>query len=349
MKKQPWLGNALFDNLFILLPPFACLLIVFLLPAAYRSTALLPLAAWVILVMCIDVAHVYSTLFRTYFHRERFAKQKTLFTVVPVLCYVVGVLIYSGSNVLFWRLLAYLAVFHFIRQQYGFMRLYSRTEESKPWEKSVDTLAVYAATLLPIVYWHASPGRNFNWFVDGDFLQWSWAQARVFLTISYALIVSLYCFKEALLIYRTKQFNLPRNLLISGTGIAWYFGIVYFNGDLAFTLLNVVSHGIPYMALIWLMGKKEQQPKCKGGLGSLLFRTYGLFAFMVLILLFAYFEEGLWDGLIWREHHSVFAVFSQLPQVTDEKLLAFLVPLLSLPQSTHYVLDGFIWRRKSDT
>jgi hypothetical protein len=26
-------------------------------------------------------------------------------------------------------------------------------------------------------------------------------------------------------------------------------------------------------------------------------------------------------------------------------VLMWLVPLLALPQSTHYVLDGFIWRR----
>jgi hypothetical protein len=26
----------------------------------------------------------------------------------------------------------------------------------------------------------------------------------------------------------------------------------------------------------------------------------------------------------------------------------WLVPLLALPQATHYVLDGFIWRRKSN-
>jgi hypothetical protein len=27
-------------------------------------------------------------------------------------------------------------------------------------------------------------------------------------------------------------------------------------------------------------------------------------------------------------------------------LLALLVPLLALPQATHYVLDGWIWRRR---
>jgi hypothetical protein len=29
-------------------------------------------------------------------------------------------------------------------------------------------------------------------------------------------------------------------------------------------------------------------------------------------------------------------------------LKIFLVPLLAIPQLTHYVLDGFIWRKKSN-
>jgi hypothetical protein len=48
---------------------------------------------------------------------------------------------------------------------------------------------------------------------------------------------------------KTSYFNIPKNLIIIGTLSSWFFGIVYFNNDLVFTLLNVVSHGIPYMAL----------------------------------------------------------------------------------------------------
>jgi hypothetical protein len=33
--------------------------------------------------------------------------------------------------------------------------------------------------------------------------------------------------------------------------------------------------------------------------------------------------------------------------VAEPALLMWLVPLLALPQSTHYVLDGFIWRRRA--
>jgi hypothetical protein len=65
-----------------------------------------------------------------------------------------------------------------------------------------------------------------------------------------------------------------------------------------------------------------------------------------LLILFAYFEEGLWDGLVWKEHASVFKPFATLPAINSDMLLALIVPLLALPQSTHYVLDGFIWKMK---
>ena len=32
----------------------------------------------------------------------------------------------------------------------------------------------------------------------------------------------------------------------------------------------------------------------------------------------------------------------------SENLLSILVPLLALPQITHYILDGFIWKIRKD-
>ena len=61
----------------------------------------------------------------------------------------------------------------------------------------------------------------------------------------------------------------------------------------------------------------------------------------------AYLEEALWDVMIWREHTQFFQWFAFLPSVSDHTLLALLVPLLALPQATHYVLDGFIWKVRS--
>lgn len=309
----------------------------------------MPVEYWVLLVVFIDVAHVYSTLYRTYFNADRLRKQHTLLIVVPLLCYFFGVMLYHIDGLLFWRVLAYLAVFHFIRQQYGFMRLYSRTENTSKTARLIDVIAIYAATLYPILYWHFGESRNFNWFVADDFIYFPSKFLETLSNGLYLVAIFVYVIKEIGLFIQKRQFNVPRNLLIVGTFLSWYFGIVYFNGDMAFTTLNVISHGIPYMALIWFFERKNHQ-QVKPGKNMLVqvtFGKYGILVFMLILILLAYVEEGLWDGFVWKEHTNVFSIFSSLPKVMDLNVLALLIPLLALPQSTHYVLDGFIWRKKA--
>lgn len=310
----------------------------------------MPVMYWFFLVVFIDVAHVYSTLYRTYFNPERFRKESGLLIGIPLVCYFSGVLLYHIDGLLFWRILAYLAVFHFIRQQYGFMRLYSRTEKSGRVMKMIDSVAIYTATVYPILYWHFGESRNFNWFVAGDFIHFPSGTLTSIFTCLYFIVIVGYILKEVWLSLKCSRINLPRNLLILGTFLSWYFGIVYFNGDMAFTTLNVISHGIPYMALIWFFEKKNyrKEKRRTGQLQRVTFGKYGMLVFILTILLLAYLEEGLWDGFIWKEHTHVFSLFSDLPQI-EGNLLTLLIPLLALPQSTHYVLDGFIWRNKDKT
>ncbi len=337
---QPWIRSARYDGWLILAPPFLALLVVLALPAAYRQSAQFPLLAWVAVVLLIDVAHVYGTLFQTYFDPVRRRQRRTLLLVVPLACYAGGVALHAAGGLVFWRALTYLAVFHFIRQQYGFLRLYARRDAPAPGQW-LNSALIYAATLYPLLYWHLSSPRNFNWFVAGDFVQRDWPLGRHLATGLYAALLLAYAAREAWLYRRTGTFNLPRNLLLLGTAVAWYAGIVVFNGDLAFMLLNVVSHGVPYLALVW-----SRRPATTGrGWWT---GRHGLALFLGAIGLFAFLEEGLWDRLVWREHGAVFGWFQGLPTVAEPALLMWLVPLLALPQSTHYVLDGFIWRKGSE-
>lgn len=342
--RQPWLHTALFDGLYLLFPGLAALIITCLLPAEYKTTDKMPLAGWIVLVLLVDVAHVYSTLFRTYLDKDRFQKHKVLYVAIPIACYVVGVLLYSADALYFWRILAYLAVYHFIRQQYGFMRLYSRQEPKDNLSAKIDVAAIYAATLYPLIYWHCTPGRNFNWFVDGDFVQGDMAFVKQAAWYVYLLIIATYLIKEAVSIAQQGHLNIPRNLVVIITFLSWYFGIVYFNGDMAFTLLNVVAHGIPYIALIWLF--KEEENKQNGEVITTGKFPYATLAFFLLVIVgLAYLEEGVWDGMVWHEHKELFRMFQWLPSPGTKEVMALLVPLLSLPQSTHYVLDGFIWKK----
>jgi hypothetical protein len=79
---------------------------------------------WISAVLLIDVAHVWSTSFRVYFDAEEFKRRIWLYVLVPVFGYLIGVALYSESELTFWRVLALLAVFHFVRQQFGWINLY---------------------------------------------------------------------------------------------------------------------------------------------------------------------------------------------------------------------------------
>ncbi|MBX9690976.1 MAG: hypothetical protein K2Z81_01230 [Cyanobacteria bacterium] len=351
---QPWLSSARWDSLMIIAPAFVASFVALLFGRQFAQSDNLPLWAWVTFVLFVDVAHVYSSLFRTYLDREAFRRNRTLLLTIPAVCWTVGCLLYSVDAMIFWRTLAYVAVFHFIRQQYGFMVLYSRTEPAEFHRfRSLDAATIYSATVYPLLHWHTHMPRNFNWFVSGDFVESLPSYVSEIGLIVYGLIVLAYLFKEMLLLRTTGFFNIPKNLIVWGTALSWWVGIVAFNSDMAFTMTNVVTHGVPYMALIWLYHRNKDAaglgtgPGANGtrGLMKSIVLAY-LPAFLIFLCLLAYLEEGLWDGLVWREHLAFFAPFSHLPAISDPAMLAILVPLLSLPQATHYVLDGFIWRVK---
>lgn len=345
--RQPWLSSPIFDLPFILAP--ALLTSLLSLYFAGDGSDGLSLVSWVVLVLMVDVAHVYATLYRTYFDKEAFQANRTLLIAIPLLCFVVGVVLYSLGALYFWRAMAYLAVFHFVRQQYGFMALYARNEQRSRFAIFLDQAAIYAATLYPIIYWHAHLPRHFNWFVEGDFVSSGiFGIIEPFCRLLYFTILFLYVLKEVRLTFKNGSFNWPRNLLLLGTIFSWWLGIVWSNSDLIFTMTNVVSHGIPYMALVWLF---HHGRRSESGRGFDFFKNCLLNfapAFFLFLVLLAYIEEGFWDGFVWREHLAFFAPFrfDQLPAITDAATLSLLVPLLSLPQSTHYVLDGFIWKLK---
>ncbi len=368
---QPWLASALFDLSFIIGPAFVASIFVIVFQEQIQGYDFLPLWAWVVFVLMIDVAHVYSTLFRTYLDPVAFSNNRTLLISIPVLAWAVGTLLYSVDGMLFWRALAYLAVFHFIRQQFGFVALYSRKDYGagliwNSWNRRLDALAIYMATLYPIFYWHTHLPRNFNWFIAGDFFVGVPDVVSKFTFIAYLLVGAAYVLKEAVQFLKTGYFNLPKNLIVVGTALAWWIGIVALNSDMAFTITNVITHGIPYIALVWLyhnrVGKgeraKDSTKNSTASSDSNLSRVSNFFvlirnlilsylpAFLVFLVLLAYLEEGLWDGFVWREHGTIFGIFQALPVLKDPLVLSILVPLLALPQSTHYVLDGFIWRIK---
>lgn len=340
---QPWVRSAAFDGLWILAPAWVvgCALLSF--PGMRAAGSVVSPLTWLLLVVGIDVAHVYATLFRTYLDRDEMRARSSLYCAVPLVAYVLCVLLYVAGERVFWSVLAYVAVFHFVRQQYGLMMLYRRSDRDLPqWMLRMDQAFAYAVTLYPLLWWHANLPREYVWFVPGDFLPVSRALLPAASAI-YVVLLLLWCGQHAVRMMRGRA-NLPLMLLLAGTALSWYCGIVLTDGDLGFTFANVLAHGIPYIALTWLYRDNSTRRR-----PAVVRRSWlkGWLVYLTCLVALAWIEEGIWDGMIWREHGELFGWSTWLPWIKAEDGLALLVPLLALPQVTHYILDGFIWRLRS--
>ena len=351
-KAQPWIFSPRFDVGFILAPAIIITALVVLFHGNFISLKEIPPWLWLLLIVGVDVSHVYSSIFRTYLDREELAQRQALYILTPLLSWITGCLLYSAGSLIFWRALAYLAVFHFIRQQYGFMMLYSRKEKDTPnFYRIIDKTAIYLATIYPLIYWHCHP-RKFDWFVQGDFITLGLPAISTYAGIIYLSVLIAYSLKEVALWRNKGTFNIPRNLLLFGTVFSWFIGIVAFDNDLAFTATNVIAHGIPYIALIWIYGYNQttmQGPNKTSYISpwiSKIFNWKTLPLYIAALFALAFAEEGLWDGFVWREHQSLFRFFDLLPAIKNEQALVWIIPLLAMPQITHYILDAFIWRLK---
>jgi hypothetical protein len=343
-----WIHSRNFDSAFILAPPFLVSLLILGIPELFAQANEVSLAWWVGLVLCVDVAHVYSTLYRSYLDPHERRNRGGLLLVIPLACWFVGVILYAAGSGVFWSVLAYLAVFHFVRQQYGFFMIYSRVDPVKTrGAKWIDKAAIYLATIYPLTFWHTHLPRNFEWFIKGDFVALDLQALSRVVGALYLAVLVLYAWKEVVTWRRAAFFNGPKQALLLGTALSWYIGIVLCNGDMAFTLTNVVAHGIPYMALVWIYGRRRWRGVPDRDARSFLSRLFAVPAvplFLGFLLILAYLEEALWDALVWRDREALFSPWYALPHIDSSDILVWLIPLLAVPQATHYVLDGFLWR-----
>ena len=320
-------GSALLSLAFVLAAPWL---------GAVGDT---PLWAWVLFVVCVDVAHVWSTLFRTYLDPGELHRRPGLYLGAPLAAYLIGVGAYLASPRAFWTLFAYVALTHFVRQQYGWVALYGRKARASATERRLDAAAIYAATLGPVVWWHANLPRAFWWFVEGDFLSGLPRGAGTVALALHALVLAAWVGFQALRVARGEGVQAGKVLLVAATWVAWFGGIVLAQDDFAFTVMNIVLHGVPYFALLFRYSLGRRAEGGYGAGGALL--RAGLPGFLLFLVALALLEEGLWDWIIWHERAALFGASTlELP----EDLLALVVPLLALPQATHYVLDAFIWK-----
>jgi len=334
---RPWLVSPRFDLGLVIGPALLAVIAAFLVP----DDAALGLLGWLAIVVFIDVAHVWASLYRVYLDPAERGRRPALYLGAPIAAMVGASLLHSASPGWFWTVLAYLAVFHFVRQQIGFVALYRMREglPTRSRDAMVERGAIYAVTLWPVLWWHAHLPRRFDWFLAGDFLPGVPPSIVAPAGGVAAAVVALH----VALRVRSRRFAPGRDLWMALTAACWLGGTVLTNGDVAFTLSNVVLHGVPYIALVGWVGRRTWDVHGDGPARRGWFHGVGLLLFVGLLLALALAEEGLWDVLVWHDQAALFGAW-EIPGWAP----ALAVPLLATPQITHYVLDAFIWKVPSN-
>ncbi len=335
------------DALAFVVPGLVTAAIAIALGVGSDGPAALTTGQWLVLVLMIDVAHVWATIFRTYLDpaaRRRHAKR---LWALPLLCGWLGFLLHLENPAWFWTVLAYVAIFHFIMQHVGFATLFARKRGESDADRRLVKYAVVAGTLAPVLWWHGHLPRSFAWFQDGDLLAGVPAALG-----SAALVLQL----PVLAWFLARRWRLARagraNPMVLGLvlvpALNWHLGIVVFDDDRIFTLTNVVMHGVPYVALVWRTGGRTHAARLLSRLrGRACAVAVVAAGYLGLLLLLAALEEAAWDRWIWHDHPQLFGDGGDWA-LAHPLVTAAVVALLTVPQATHYLLDRYIWRAGPD-
>ncbi|MDH5490656.1 MAG: hypothetical protein OEY14_01655 [Myxococcales bacterium] len=340
-----WIVSARFDLWILGLPLIASILSLATLGVEGEE---IPLWAFLSLIVAFDVAHVWATLYLTYLDGRVVRARPWLLWLPLPLSFLIAYRLHAHSASLFWTLLAYVAIYHFIKQQWGFIALYkARARERSRFDYALDRLTLWAGALGPVMLWHASPARQFDWFNAGESFIGTIPEAlRPDLLIAMGGIGATYLIRQLTLWARGVPLNVGKNLWMASAWLSWSIGIGLSDHPLVSAAFLNLFHGIPFLALVWYRSHRNaaiRPPQDRRGIFlRWITRRRRWLIFYALVLLPAILEETLWDGLVWRVYLP--ELLSLGPASEDQIGLSFWIALLSLPQIVHYFLDAFIWK-----
>jgi hypothetical protein len=333
-----WLFSAPIDLAVFGGTAIVALALVSLLP--FREA---PEWSWIAGVLLVDVAHVWSTAFVVYLDPAEWRRRPALYAGVPIAAFAAGIALYAWGEAPFWRTIAYLAVFHFVRQQYGWVMMYrARNGEHDRLGRWLDGATIYIATLYPLAWWHAHLPRSFAWMKDGDFISGAPSWIATATCVAWIALLAIYVVRA----FALRNTNWGKHLVVATTVACWYVGIVATDSDYGFTVTNVFVHGIPYMVLVFVYARsaaREAESRDGAAARMLAGKLRGVVVFLATLWLIAYVEEMIWDRAIWHDRAWLFGGGLDVGGAA-----MIIAPLLAVPQLTHYVLDGLLWRRAAN-
>jgi hypothetical protein len=273
-------------------------------------------------ILFLDIPHVYATVVRLGVERDQYLKAKILFIGLPLLALLIVSLLAEKNQIWGWRFIAYLNIWHTLRQQWGFVSLSNKKfGTDTKLNRWLDQSAIYLMTLFPVLWLHSQPIDG-GWLVVGDIPRLFQGDYIHYFHWAYMVLIACYFAYFFLQSEKQGKVNWTKLNILVTTMVAWYVGIVVMWER---TWMIDLQHAVPYLYLVYFYGRKNWGERNKLFQGTAF--NVGV-KFQVLLI-------ALSVGI----YFFPLALNDYLPAGIALGLMMFF-PM------THYLLDGFMWKSR---
>lgn len=351
-KTQPWFANWYLDfcaiNFIPLLAMVLALAGIWPFHGKWDNSITLLLA----FIIWFDWTHIQAHWFRILGNRAESKKLKIIHSLSFLLIIAINITLYLlGFGKWLEIFLVYFAAFHFMRQQYGLIRVYTKGDiGKKKFETNLEFVLFQLIMITPLILWHSVPPyTNFYW--SKIFFKWSGFDLIYwpFLGVT-ILALGTYIVLEAKRTIRTQNFNIPKNLTLFTTAIGW--GVLTFLSQphLLVYFTVIIAHDVSYLFLVWWFARRDEIL-----LGNKIstFSWVSVKGFLIYYGFLAIFSEFLfivnWQIVQPDLTPAIFGnFFSFIPFSEGGILRAFGLTLVFSVQFHHYFTDRFLWKKEKD-
>jgi hypothetical protein len=356
--QQPWFHSPLIDSVGMFAIPLFIILTIMFFGDIIGKNIFIGLAA---AIGFIDYGHSWISWVRVKTNPLETKKHVYLY----ILSYIAFFIILSGiflipDITLAHKFLVYFAIIHFIRQQYGVIKIYSKTDGAKTKNQTrITDLFVYLTMAYPIIWWHAHNGnKKLYWkayLIDIPYIN----IIENILLITYIISGLFYLYYEFKITQRNKAINLPKNITLLSTIICWTYSIMYSELAVSFMFAVIYSHNITYFIIIWSTARRDyllQGYKFSEKFIGRFFnwRSYeGFWIYFFGMNLIAAFILSIY---VWITHGNQIKIiffkldYSWIPTGTDINSIYFAIisGLYFATHANHYFIDAFLWKKEKD-
>jgi hypothetical protein len=321
---------------FVLLPLFLSLL--FFLEAFW-------IAIFLGAVLALDSIHTFLSCFRIDFIKK--VRTELGFRNIVILKFAASVLLlfvpyYYGGIVGLLISVKYISIYHFAKQQFGWLRLINKktlaveSPDSAARKKLMARIsegAIHLGCLGPILIAHSSL-YYFSWYnPTPNLIHLNNTVAALLMRIYLALMLGFVLWEIWIHYKGWIEFNLTRISIMIFTLVGWGVTILSDHKSLKTALLFITSHHVlSYVFLLYSYNVKVRQQRLN--------HFFLMFAMMCLLYILITLSRNSIAELPGTATETMRFFFS----AESYRIFYWTVPLLWLPTMFHFLIDADLWK-----